>query len=77
MKNRKSMNQRQLLHSIYYKLRNMLKDYESYKVAPMRPTNAQLIKDLREMFEDAEQLNYLRIQMDGSWYKTGGIHEWN
>ena len=49
MKNRKSMNQRQLLHSIYYKLRNMLKDYESYKVAPMRPTNAQLIKDLREM----------------------------
>ena len=53
----------------------MLRDYESYKVAPMRPTNAQLIKDLREMFEDAEQLNYLRIQMNGSWYKTGGVHE--
>ena len=75
MKNKKPMNQRQLLHSIYYKLRNMLRDYESYKVAPMRPTNAQLIKDLREMFEDAEQLNNLRKQMNGSWYKTGGVHE--
>ena len=69
------MNQRQLLHSIYYKLRNMLRDYESYKVAPMRPTNAQLIKDLREMFEHAEQLNNLRKQMNGSWYITGGVYE--
>ena len=75
MKNKKPMNQRQLLHSIYYKLRNMLRDYESYKVAPMRPTNAQLIKDLREMFEYAELLNNLRKQMIGSWYKTGGVHE--
>ena len=75
MKNKKPMNQRQLLHSIYYKLRNMLRDYESYKVAPMRPTNAQLIKDLREMFEHAEQLNNLRKQMNGSWYKTGGVYE--
>ena len=75
MKNKKPMNQRQLLHSIYYKLRNMLRDYESYKVAPMRPTNAQLIKDLREMFEHAEQLNNLRKQMNGSWYKTGCVHE--
>ena len=75
MKNKKPMNQRQLLHSIYYKLRNMLRDYESYKVAPMRPTNAQLIKDLREMFEHAEQLNNLRKQINGSWYKTGGVYE--
>ena len=75
MNNKKPMNQRQLLHSIYYKLRNMLRDYESYKVAPMRPTNAQLIKDLREMFEHAEQLNNLRKQMNGSWYKTGGVYE--